>query len=183
LVLLEQLSPLERATFLLHEVFDYTHAEIAGVIERDEAAVRKLLSRAKEHVRAGRPRFSTRPEDHQRMLAQFMATVSTGDLAGLESILADEVTSHSDGGGRAQTALKVVRGRNHVARLWIGLAKRASSPYELEMREINGAPAIVLSARGVVDQVFALDTDGEKITAIFTVRNPDKLGRVLFSPT
>src|SRR6185503_9386890 len=84
LLLLESLSPLERAVFLLHEVFDYTHAEIAEVLERDEAAVRKLLSRARDHVREGRPRFSSRAEDHERMLAQFMATVTTGDLAGLE---------------------------------------------------------------------------------------------------
>lgn len=180
LLLLESLSPLERAVFLLHEVFDYTHGEIAAVLERDESAVRKLLSRARDHVREGRPRFSTRAEDHQRMLAQFMATITTGDLAGLEAILADDVVTRTDGGGRVQAALKPVRGRNAVARLWIGLAKKgaASADYAVEMREINGAPALVLSVGGVLDQVFAIDTDGAKITAIYTVRNPDKLGRV-----
>ncbi len=180
LLLLESLSPLERAAFLLHEVFDYTHAEIASVLERDEPAVRKLLSRAKDHVREGRPRFSTRAEDHQRMLAQFMATVTTGDLAGLEAILAEDVVSQSDGGGRAQAALKVVRGRNHVARLWLGLVKKGvnSAVPDVQMREINGAPAIVLWLDGKLDQVLAVDTDGEHITAIYTVRNPEKLGLI-----
>ena len=179
LLLLESLSPLERAVFLLHEVFYYTHTEIAGVLERDEPAVRKLLSRAKDHVREGRPRFSTRAEDHERMLTQFMTTVTTGDLAGLEAILADGVVSHSDGGGRVQAALRPVVGRNNVARLWLGLVKKGGSvPYEIAMRELNGAPAIVLSLEGRIDQVFAIDTDGERITAIYAVRNPDKLGRL-----
>lgn len=183
LLLLEALSPLERAVFVLHEVFDYTHAEIAAVIERDEAAVRKLLSRAREHVREGRPRFSTRPEDHQRMLTQFLATVATGDLAGLEALLADGVATHSDGGGRVQAALKVVRGANECARLWVGLAKKSgAAPYEADLRDINGLPAIVLTLGGKVDQVLAIDTDGERITAIYTIRNPDKLVRIVATP-
>jgi RNA polymerase sigma-70 factor (ECF subfamily) len=180
LLLLESLSPLERAVFLLHEVFDYTHSEIAAVLERDEAAVRKLLSRAKEHVRDGRPRFSTRREDHERMLAQFMATVVTGDLAGLEAVLADDVVSHSDGGGRVQAARRLVVGKHNVARLWIGLVKKGgAAPYDVALREINGGPALVLSIGGRVDQVFAIDTDGDRITRIFAVRTPDKLGRIV----
>jgi RNA polymerase sigma-70 factor (ECF subfamily) len=179
LLLLESLSPLERAVFLLHEVFDYTHAEIAAVLERDEAAVRKLLSRAKEHVREGRPRFSTRKEDHERLLGQFVATIATGDLAGLEAILADGVTTHSDGGGRVQAALKVVSGRGNVARLWTGLAKKLGPvAYAATLREINGTPSIVLTIDGVIDQVLSIDTDGEKITAVYSVRNPEKLSRV-----
>ncbi|MFO0682949.1 MAG: RNA polymerase sigma factor SigJ [Sandaracinus sp.] len=181
LLLLESLSPLERAVFLLHEVFDYTHGEIAAVVERDEGAVRKLLSRAREHVREGRPRFTTRPEDHQRMLGQFLATVSTGDLAGLEAILAEDVVTRTDGGGRVQAALKPLVGRAKTAKFWLGVAKQGlakGAAYAAELGEVNGAPAILLFVEGVLDQVLSIDTDGTQITAIYCVRNPEKLARV-----
>lgn len=178
LLLLESLSPLERAVFLLHEVFDYEHREIAGVLERDEGAVRKLLQRAKDHVQDGRPRFSAAPEDHERLLGQFVRAITTGDLAGLEKLLADDVVTRSDGGGRVHAALKLVHGKNDVARLWIGLAKKnAGVPFEGRLETVNGAPALVISLNGRVDQVIAIETDGEHIFTINLVRNPDKLTR------
>jgi RNA polymerase sigma-70 factor, ECF subfamily len=177
LLLLESLSPLERAAFLLHEVFDYTHAEIASVVERDEVAVRKLVSRAREHVQEGRPRFSTRAEDHQRMLAQFMTTVATGDLGGLEALLAEEVVMHTDGGGRKQAALKPLVGRAKTAKFCLWVAQNGAESYAAELGHVNGAPAILISVDGQLDQVLAIDTDGERITAIYAIRNPDKLAR------
>ncbi len=178
LVLMETLSPVERAVFLLHEVFDYSHAEVAEIVAKDEAAVRQILHRAKSHVVARRPRFSGSREQHQRLLAGFLQACTAGDVAGLKQLLADDVVSLSDGGGKVLAALKPVEGADSVARLLIGLTKKGVAGASYEMMMVNGDLAIVVRAEGRVDSVVAIATDGDKITEIEIMRNPDKLGRI-----
>lgn len=175
LLVLERLSPLERAAFLLHEVFDYTHAEVAAILERDEAACRQLLRRAKAHLAAGRPRFAGSREQHARMLLGFMSAVAQGDLAMLEQLLAHDVVASADGGGRVSAATKPIHGANAVARYMIGVARKAGPDVTTTMREINGWPALLLQQGGRVAVVLSIETDGEQVHAVRLVLHPDKL--------
>jgi len=177
LLLLESLSPLERAVFVLREVFDYSFAEVAETLGRDEAACRQLLHRARAQVQARRPRFARSAEQHGRLLGAFLAAVSQGDVAGLQQILADDVVAWSDGGGRAKAALNVVHGPDKVARLFIGLTKKGGATLAVEPAELNGWPAIIARDGGLVRAALAIETDGEKIFALYLVNNPDKLAR------
>ncbi len=177
MVLLETLSPLERAVFLLHDVFDYTHAEVAAIVGEKEATVRQVLHRAKAHVRARRPRFSGTREQHATLLAGFLQACAAGDLDGLQRMLADDVVVASDGGGKARAARKPVHGASKAARLLIGIARKgAGAVYQIAM--LNGEPAVVGRVDGRVDSVLTIATDGARITEMDIVRNPDKLARI-----
>jgi RNA polymerase sigma-70 factor (ECF subfamily) len=178
LVLLETLSPVERAVFLLHEVFDYSHADVAEIVGKEEAAVRQILHRAKQHVVARRPRFAGSREQHQRLLMGFVQACTGGDVDGLKKLLADDVVSLSDGGGKVLAALNPVEGADKVARMLVGLTKKGAAGATWELRTINGDIAVVGFLGGRVDSVLTLATDGEKITEIEIVRNPDKLSRL-----
>ncbi len=179
LVLLETLSPTERAVFLLHEVFDYSHEEIAEMLSRTPAAVRQSLHRAREHVRDGRPRFAPTSEAHSQMLYAFMAACTSGDVAQIESLLANDAELRSDGGGKVKAARKPIRGANHIARFFVGILRK-SPPVDVTMvvREINGLPTLVLSTRGVITNVLSIETDGARVYNIHSIVNPDKLGHV-----
>ena len=180
LLLLETLSPVERAVYLLHEAFDYSHGEIAGMLERDEASVRQLFHRARERVSERRPRFAPSREEHQRLLGSFLSAMSSGDVEGLRAMLADNAVAWSDGGGRVRAALNVVRGADAVARLHVGLyRKNPPDPRALfELTEINGWPALVGRLDGRAWLVLAVETDGERVFAVHNILNPDKLARV-----
>jgi RNA polymerase sigma-70 factor (ECF subfamily) len=178
LVLLETLSPVERAVYLLHESLAFTHAEIGEVIGRDEAAVRQILHRAKEHVRARRPRFAPSREKHLALLAGFFQAMSTGDLDGLKALLAADATALSDGGGKATAARKPIYGADPVARLYIGLMKKQPEGTSLEIIELNGWPAALIRVAGRPFTVIQLETDGEKIYSVQSILNPDKLQRM-----
>jgi RNA polymerase sigma-70 factor (ECF subfamily) len=177
LVMLETLSPIERAVFLLHDVFDYTHAEVATIVEQEEAAVRQILHRAKAHVVARRPRFAGTREQHATLMAGFLRACAAGDVQGLERMLAADVVSYSDGGGKASAATRPVRGPRNVALLLVGIARKgAAAVYEIVT--LNGDPAIVARLGGCVDTVLTIATDGARITEVDIVRNPDKLARI-----
>ncbi|HEX9297071.1 MAG TPA: RNA polymerase sigma-70 factor, partial [Polyangiaceae bacterium] len=178
LVVMETLSPIERAVFLLHEVFDYSYAEIADIVGKEEAAVRQILHRAKTHVVARRPRFSGTREQHHRLLMGFVQACTAGDLQGLEQLLVDDVVALSDGGGKVRAARKPVEGAVNVARLLIGLTKKGPANATYDIRPINGDPAIVIYDGARIDSVLSIATDGQKITEIEIVRNPDKLARL-----
>ncbi|MBZ0300355.1 MAG: RNA polymerase sigma factor SigJ, partial [Anaerolineae bacterium] len=143
LVLLESLSPLERAVFLLREVFDYDYADIARIVNREEVACRQLYSRAKKHVAAHRPRFEPSPEAHQRILTQFMHVVDAGDVAGLVDLLAEDVTWYSDGGGKIAAATRPLHGRDHVLRFLAGLIRLRRAGTTVTIEEVNGRAAII----------------------------------------
>src|SRR5215813_8374881 len=173
LVLLESLSPLERAVFLLREVFDYEYAEIAQISGRDEAACRQLFSRAKKHISEHRPRFPTSPEAHAKMVGRFMEACIAGDLDGLMSLLAEDVTAWSDGGGKVPAAARhPIQGRDRVARGLVGVLKQAPEGTTFEVVEANGLPALLIRVQGQIFSVLTLEVEGDVIRAIRSVANP-----------
>ncbi len=177
LVTLERLSPLERAAFLLHDVFELDFGEVARTLERSEAAVRQLAARAREHVREGRPRFRASDEEADRLADAFQAAMIGGDLTAISRLLAADAVFYSDGGGKRAAALNPITGRDKILRFLVGIArKRGGAPAASEVRRawINGMPGFVLhSADGV--ETLALEIAGGAIAAIYAVRNPDKL--------
>jgi RNA polymerase sigma-70 factor, ECF subfamily len=175
LVLLERLSPLERAVFVLAEAFEQSHDDIARVLGRDVAAVRQLLHRARAHVQAGKPRFAKDAGAHEAMVTRFLSAVMEGDLPGLERLLSHDVTLHTDGGGKVRAALKVIVGANHVARFFLGIAQKQPPDTRLELRSVNGWPAVLVFEGDVLNSVTQLETDGAVIASIHTSSNPDKL--------
>jgi RNA polymerase sigma-70 factor (ECF subfamily) len=178
LVLLESLGPVERAVYLLHEAFDYSHAEVAEIVGRDEVACRQLLHRARKAVMARRPRFAPSKQDHHRMLRAFSAACAGGSPAVLEGMLAEEITSWGDGGGKAMAARRPLRGIDEVTRAWLGFFHKAPADAKAAVEEINGWPAMVIRREGRLTAVVTLETDGERIFAIRSILNPDKLARL-----
>jgi RNA polymerase sigma-70 factor (ECF subfamily) len=179
LVLLESLSPLERAVFLLREVFDYEYAEIAQITGREEAACRQLFSRAKKHIHDHRPRFPASPEAHAEMVGRFMEACVAGDIDGLTSLLTEDVTAWTDSGGKVAAASRYpVQGRDKVARGIIGLLSRAPDGTTFEMIEANGLPALLVRVKGQIVSVLTLEVEGDAIHAVRSVANPDKLAHL-----
>lgn len=178
LILLEALSPLERAAFLLHEIFDWSAKEIGGVLERDEAAVRQLVSRARAHVSDGAPRFSPAPEAHQALLQGFLATMASGDVNALAAMLAEDATVRSDGGGMVRAARKTVQGRLNVAKLLVGVMRHLDYVPDLLFREVNGAPSIVFRRDERTEGVLSLTIEGAEITQVHLVLSPEKLAHL-----
>jgi RNA polymerase sigma-70 factor (TIGR02957 family) len=176
LVLLESLSPEQRAVLLLHDVFDYGYAEIAGIVGKSEVNVRQLATRARKHVEQRRPRFQTTREQRDELAARFFAAVEQGDLARLEALLAHDVELTGDGGGRVPTLALPLRGRSHVARMLINSVVARLPEVSLRLAEVNGGPgALYLDGQQRLIAVVALDTAGGQITAISSIVNPDKL--------
>ncbi|CAN7579432.1 sigma-70 family RNA polymerase sigma factor [Caulobacter sp. LjRoot300] len=180
LLALERLTPLERAAFLLHDVFDVPFAEVAKTLGRGEAACRQLAARAREHVKAGKPRYRPSPEEEQRLTGAFLVATMSGDESLLRGILAQDVVMHSDGGGIAKATLNPVFGLEKAVRLVLGLKKKWPTPEGATARlaRINGAPGIVLSHDGVVFQTMGLEIVDGRIAAVYTMRNPQKLARL-----
>jgi RNA polymerase sigma-70 factor (ECF subfamily) len=181
LVVLETLTPLERAVFVLHEVFGYAHTEIADVLGRSPAAVRQLAHRAREHVQARRPRFRADARVRRQVTERFLAAALGGDLAGLMSLLAPDVTMRTDGGGNARAAVHPVRGREKVARMLTGYAaNRAPGSLDIRFRYVNGDPSAVVFAEGAPYAVMVVDVDADsdQVTDVYMIVNPDKLSGV-----
>jgi RNA polymerase sigma-70 factor, ECF subfamily len=185
---LERLSPLERAAFLLHDVFEMDYAAIAGVLERTEVACRQLAARAREHVRQERPRFHAPEDAGARLQAAFLAAITGGDLDGLARLLAEDAVFYADGGGKRPAALKPIHGRERILRFFSGLG-RAPGPFHLEPVQINGLPGFVVRGpQGL--ETLALEvrqpedpTSDPQIVAIYGVRNPEKLRHLPAEPT
>ncbi|MFI9770443.1 RNA polymerase sigma-70 factor [Streptomyces sp. NPDC052415] len=176
LLVLETLTPTERAVFVLREVFALDYDEIAEAVEKKPAAVRQIAHRARSHVAARRPRGEVSAAESQAALGAFRRAVETGDLQGLLDILAPDVVFLGDGGGVARAALSPIVGAGNVAAL---LAEsRLASVAPLEAAQVNGSPALVLRLRGEVDTVLAVRIDEGLITGLYAVRNPEKLARM-----
>ncbi|MFF7546132.1 RNA polymerase sigma factor SigJ [Streptomyces canus] len=183
LVVLESLSPLERAVFVLHEVFGYAHTEIAEIIDRTPAAVRQLAHRARAHVHARRPLYEAHPRVRREATERFVRAAVGGDIAELMEILAPDVTVWTDGGGMRRQALRPVHGREKAARLLNGYAKRGGAQalgLELRYRRVNGDDAAVLFDHDSPYAVIVLDLtpEGDRVSNLFVVTNPDKLTHV-----
>jgi len=176
LMLLERLTPIERAVFLLREVFDYDYGEVAEMLGQSEANCRQILRRAKQHVTEDRPRFDVSPQEQQRMLQQFLEATSHGDMQGLLALLAKDVVLYTDGGGKATAVPNPIYGAEHVARFFTE-ARSKLMPRDIVRRfaEINGQLGLIVYHEGQVYSVFTMDVSEGRIRNIYIVRNPDKL--------
>ncbi len=174
---LERLSPLERAAFLLHDVFGLGFEEVAATIDRDPAACRQLATRARSHVREARPRFQVEKRRGLEIAEAFFAATRSGDMAALGAMLAADVSSHSDGGGKRSAAVREVIGVRQLLRLHRGLAVmyRKYASKLVRVGFVNGLPGFVTREADGELQTTALDIEDGKITAIYVMRNPDKL--------
>jgi RNA polymerase sigma-70 factor (ECF subfamily) len=178
LVVLESLSPFERAAYLLRRVFDYGYEEIGEILDKSEAACRQLVSRAEEHVHQRRPRFEADPGEAERITGAFLQACSTGDLDGLVRLLAPDAVHYSDGGGKVPAALAPIRGAERIARLFVSLTQKALPGTEYRRVLVNGRPGLMSLVEGQVDTVVTFDIADGRITTCFAVRNPEKLTRV-----
>jgi RNA polymerase sigma-70 factor (ECF subfamily) len=188
LLTLDRLSALERAAFLLHDVFDFSFGEVAAALDRSEAACRQLASRARAHVRAARPQGATVPSPpssdvdakHAQLMSAFAAATASGDLNALTQMLASDVRIVTDGGGKVRAALEVIEGADRAARFMIEVTRKRPGAWwrdEFRMRlaVINGLPGVVVDAPEGTVQTTAFEIEGEVIRALYIVRNPDKL--------
>jgi RNA polymerase sigma-70 factor (ECF subfamily) len=181
MLLLETLSPEERATFLLREVFEYEYQEIAGVLDTTPANCRQLFHRAKERLRERRPRAREASEEKRQLVERFVSALRHGDPGELTSVLAEDVGLWSDGGGKVLAARRPLFGRQEVANLLLGIRRTAAMhgvPLEtvaLDIVEANGEPAMALRIAGRIDSVYVFTIEDEAIAAVRIVRNPDKL--------
>jgi RNA polymerase sigma-70 factor (ECF subfamily) len=181
LVLLESLSPEQRAVLLLHDVFDYRYAEIATIVGKSEDNVRQLATRARRHLEQRRPRFQTTRQQRDELARRFFAAAEHGDLAGLEALLAHDVELTGDGGGKVPALARTLRGRTRVARTlvnWVRVAGRAPG-VSWQLVEVNGgAGAVIRDGRERVVGVWMLEITGAEITGVRSVVNPDKLAHL-----
>ncbi len=181
LVLLEQLTPEQRAALLLRDVFDYGYDEIAGIVGTSEANARQLATRARRHVEAGKPRFEASRAARDELATRFFAAVRDGDLAGLESLLAENVVLQGDGGGKVPALARALHGRDRVARTLVNWG-RFGSRFEgvrVALTELNGQPGAVISdADGTVLGAMALEIAGGEVRGVKSVVNPDKLAHL-----
>lgn len=176
LVLLETLSPDERAVFVLREVFGFDYGEISEAVGKPAATVRQVAHRAREHVRARRKRFDdVDPQRNAQITAQFLATAASGDVESLMAMLAPDATWMADSGGKVSAARKPVVGAERVARAIAGLMRKAGTELNVEMVTCNSAPAVLLYLGDHLEGVITLEIAGGKITNFYVMRNPDKL--------
>jgi ketosteroid isomerase-like protein len=178
LVLLESLSPEQRAVLLLHDVFDYGYAETAAIVGKSQDTVRQLATRARRHVEQRRPRFRTTRQQRDELARRFFAAADHGDLAGLEALLAHDVELTGDGGGKVPALARTLRGRNRVARALINWFRQAGRLEGTSLRpvEVNGGPgALYVDGQQRLISVLALDIADGQITGVRGIANPDKL--------
>jgi RNA polymerase sigma-70 factor (ECF subfamily) len=195
LLTLDRLSPLERAAFLLHDVFDFSFSEVATALERSEAACRQLAGRARTHVRASRPRGATSSPagsgeidaKHAQLMAAFMAATASGDLDALTRMLASDARVVTDGGGKVASALDVVEGADVAARFLVGVARKRAGAwwrddFTVRFATINGLPGLIVDAPEGPMQTAAFEIEGDRIRALYVVRNSDKLRHLAAAP-
>ena len=186
LLTLDRLSPLERAAFLLHDVFDFSFSEVARALERSEAACRQLASRARAHVRAVRPRGATVPvhtgeidAKHAQLMSTFVAATVSGDLNALMQLLASDVRVVTDGGGKVAAALNVLEGADRAARFLVGATRKGwRDDFTVRFAAINGLPGVIVDGPEGPVQTAAFEIDGGVVRALYVVRNSDKLRHV-----
>jgi RNA polymerase sigma-70 factor (ECF subfamily) len=179
LVLLESLTPTERAVFLLREVFDYDYGEISHLVGKSEANCRQIARRARGYIAAQRPRFERSPEQEERLTESFLEACMDGDMEGLLGLLAEDIILWSDGGGKVRAALNPIRGSDKVARFFMGILGKAPPGLVVRQTKVNGQPGIIgYYADGQPQSVTTFDIADECIRAIHILVNPEKLGNV-----
>lgn len=177
LLLLERLSPTERAAFLLREVFAFNYAEVAAIIGRTEAAARQIVKRARDKLPAGGSRFTATPEEAKRVATQFVEACSSGNLDALLELLTDDVVTLNDGGGKARAARNPIHGPDRVARFYLGIFRKWRGP-QVRIVPVNGQPGLVVRTASGQLRVISFDIQEGRLARIFLVVNPEKLWRV-----
>jgi RNA polymerase sigma-70 factor (ECF subfamily) len=177
LVVLERLSPVERAVFLLREVFDYDYDEIAQMVGKSSANCRQILRRSRQHIRDQRPRFQVDCQQQEQITAKFLEATNQGNLQDLMSLLAKDVTYWSDSGGKVAAALKPLQGEMKVARFLLALQSKRLATAVFHLIEVNGQPGIMVIMNDCLQSVTTLDIVDGSIQSIYTMRNPEKLQR------
>ncbi|WP_405946550.1 RNA polymerase sigma-70 factor [Streptomyces prunicolor] len=175
LVVLESLSPVERAVFVLREAFGYPHADIAAMLDRSEPAVRQLAGRARKHVDEGRPRYEVDPAQRRELTERFLAAAAEGDLAGLMEMLAPDVRLIGDSGGKSKAPLRILETADNVGRFLVAVAGKGIPEMSFRFLELNGGPAVLILSGDMPDSVFQVDVSAGRIRSVYIVRNPDKL--------
>jgi RNA polymerase sigma-70 factor (ECF subfamily) len=179
MLMLERLSPVERAVLLLHDVFDFEYGEIARVVDRSEANCRQLLSRAKKHLGKAETRFDADPAQAERLLERFNTAANTGDVDGMLALLAEDITLWADGGGKARgAALVPVHGAEKVARFLAAVVAKWRSSGEVRVDAVSAGLGLSLHSSGHLRGVITLEAHGDCVTQVFIVVNPDKLTRL-----
>lgn len=180
LLVLETLTPTERAVFLLRDVFDLGYQELAAAVGKSEPAVRQIAHRARNHVAERRPRKAASQAEIRSALEAFMRTLETGDLQHLVDVLAPDVVALGDGGGIKQALPRPVMGADKVGKLMrIGIATAREMGMSMELVHVNGWPALLIRLDGEIDSVLSVRVDDGLVSAIYTVRNPEKLSRMM----
>jgi RNA polymerase sigma-70 factor (TIGR02957 family) len=177
LLVLETLNPTERAVFVLHDVFGYTHGEIAASIGRTEVTVRQIAHRARRHVHARRRRFEPDSDATRQIVQRFLLAAATGEVQALMDLLAPDVVVISDGGGKAVAARRPITGRDDVARFVLGVSRTGTATTHVEHLAYNGMPAARCLTGGELDWLLAFEIHNGRITGLYGIRNPDKLRR------
>ncbi|MGA4847241.1 RNA polymerase sigma-70 factor [Streptomyces sp. G5(2025)] len=177
MLVLETLGPAERAVFLLHDVFGYTHPEIAATIGKSEVTVRQIAHRARRHVHARRRRFEPDSDATREIIQRFLLAAATGEVQALMDLLAPDVVQISDGGGKVSAARRPIVGREEVARFVLGVARTGAADAPVEHVTCNGMPAARFLAGGELDWLLAFEIRDGRITGLYGIRNPDKLHR------
>ncbi len=173
--LLEQLSPIERAVFLLRQVFDYEYAEIAAIVQKSEDNCRQIVRRARQHLGAQHALYPVSREQQDTILQQFIRACMSGDMDGLLAVLADDIVSYADSGGKVVAAINPIYGADKVARYLLGMLKKAPEDYAFRLARVNGQPGILNYIGGEPYAVLTLDIRDGRIREIDVIRNPDKL--------
>jgi RNA polymerase sigma-70 factor (ECF subfamily) len=175
---MERLAPEERAAFLLRQVFEHDYDEIAALLGRSEAACRQMVHRAGERVQQARPRFEVKPDAHRRLVENFLRALNSGERQAIKSLLADDVTAMGDGGGKVPSFAKALLGADRITNLYWAQHLRLGDQVRYRLAMINGEPGLLRYMHGKLESAQAFVTDGERIHAIYTVRNPDKLSAI-----
>jgi RNA polymerase sigma-70 factor (ECF subfamily) len=177
---LERLSPEERAALILHDAFDCDYATIAEALEKSEPACRKLVSRARERVKSDRPRFTASDDQRRDLLVRFARASAAKDEKELLALLAPNAIAYTDGGGRVAAALNPIHGAEKIARFMVGLTRKfyTNATFDMQIIDVNGRPGMMLHADGQLFGAVTIETDGERITALYALRNPEKLERI-----
>ncbi|MFG2308095.1 RNA polymerase sigma factor SigJ [Streptomyces sp. NPDC048566] len=175
LVVLESLSPLERAVFVLREAFGYPYADIAAVLDREEPAVRQLAGRARRHVEERRPRYTVDPAERRDLTERFLAAAVDGDLEGLTALLAPDARLVGDSGGLSKAPLRVLESAGKVGRFIVGAGRKGLPGLTFRLLELNGGIAVLALSGDKPDTVFQLDVTDGRIACVYVIRNPEKL--------
>lgn len=177
LVVLDQLTPVHRAVFILREIFDYDYDAISDIVQKSESHCRKIAQRARDQIQDKKPQFQKNHDEQQQLIGAFLEAVKGGNLSEMESMLAEEAILYSDGGGKVTAARKPVAGASKIAKFLVGIQKQVPPEvhWSIERKQVNGEPGMIIRMDGELYNVWSFHIEDGKIQSIYTVLNPDKL--------